>query len=85
MTTGYFHYFESNIPVTCRACAVSELSGLRVLIKIPAVSIDVPKNHNHSVLFLPHLLEKVYAFCLDDVVVPSEVVGLQEQKYRPPI
>lgn len=65
------------------SCKAASLSGLRVLVEIPSVAVDVLKHHDHSVFLLARLLAEVDAFFFHGVVVVPEVVGLQEQKYPP--
>lgn len=65
------------------SCKATYLSGLRVLVEIPAVTVNVLKHHDHSVFLLARLLAEVDAFVFHGVVVAPEVVGLQEQKYPP--
>jgi hypothetical protein len=67
------------LPVHLRRCR-ERISGLPVLVKVPAIAVDALKYDKHSVFFLPWLLKEVDAFCLHSIVVSPEVVGLQEQK-----
>lgn len=49
---------------------------LLVLIKIPAIAVDVLKHNNQPVLFLTWLLAEVNALSLHSVIVAPEVVCL---------
>lgn len=56
-------------------------SRLRILIKIPAVAVNIFKHHNRTVLFLTRFFAEMNAFCLHGMVIAPKVIRLKEQEY----
>src|SRR5687768_2185252 len=70
------------------AATVSPLSGGRpggpVLHQIPPVAVQVEEDSDGAVLLLPWLFRESHAPPLHVLVVPPEVVGLEEQEHPAP-
>ena len=52
-----------------------------ILVEIPAVTIQIFKDHNSAIFFFAWFFAKMDTFCLHLIVITPEIIGLQEQKH----